>query len=101
MSEEVPKKIFRQVLKGVSYCSRTMSRATLRDIVAYVYLKNGREITTEEASNLTKSALAQLCNSGLIRNSHNCYQLHDALNLSQPGPVRRRTTRSTRRGAPI
>lgn len=94
---EIPKKIFRHALKGVSYFSNNIKRgkslfyclpileiycltfaetATLNGITAYVYLKNNRSLSTATTSQLTKAALDQLCSDGLIQNMRTTYRLN-------------------------
>ncbi|XP_021701487.1 uncharacterized protein LOC110676744 [Aedes aegypti] len=80
MPVEVPKKFYRNVFRGVSYFSQGQKRpCKLGELVAYVYLKNGRALQVNRIEAIVKEALADLCSSGVVKKTRNCYQLTEVL----------------------
>nr|XP_029714550.1 uncharacterized protein LOC115258544 [Aedes albopictus] len=103
MPAVVPKKFYRNVFRGVSYYTRGQKRpCKLSELVAYVYLKNGRALPANRIEVIVKNALADLCSSGVIKKSRDRYQLSDVLvrDASIAGPsTSGATNKTTRRTA--
>ncbi|XP_055607855.1 uncharacterized protein LOC129755404 isoform X2 [Uranotaenia lowii] len=77
MAPEVPKKFYRQVLKGVSYFTIKKKRdCNLRDVVSYVYLKNARNATADICEDASKRVLNKLCSEGVIQKNGTKFRLN-------------------------
>ncbi|XP_065082606.1 uncharacterized protein LOC135704985 [Ochlerotatus camptorhynchus] len=85
MSIKVPKKFYRNVIRGVSYYSQEKKRVCkLDELVAYVYLKNFRSLPANRVESIVEKALADLCTTGVIEKIRNNYRLTEKLVCNWP-----------------